>query len=251
MKIPVICARCGKRYEVDRAFAGKTGKCATCGARMTIPDEDQAASVGSSEPDAYQLDEGRDNEQSTSFTPIRGSDVLEEPHPRRRVKKRNPASSSRKPEDPARSHPAFSGRATLIGLASVVLILVIIAIVVPGTRLNIGRVLALAGLIVFVYGYGSGAYIAFTEDDLYGWLYLLLPPYAAYYFVSRWDDMSSRLVMLVLGLALLAGGGRLLEMEHPPPDAAASARAGVSVATQYSGRGELQQAITRTWAIEY
>jgi hypothetical protein len=38
-----------------------------------------------------------------------------------------------------------------------------------------------------------------------------LPPYAAYYFVSRWDEMSSRLVMLVVGLALLAGGGRLLE----------------------------------------
>ena len=35
--------------------------------------------------------------------------------------------------------------------------------------------------------------------------------------VSRWEDMSSRLVMLIVGLALLAGGGRLLEMERPPP----------------------------------
>ena len=74
---------------------------------------------------------------------------------------------------------------------------------------------ALAGLIVFLYGYGSGAYIAFTEDDLYGWLYLLFPPYAAYYFVSRWDEMSSRLVMLIVGLVLLAGGGRLLEDLRP------------------------------------
>ena len=66
-------------------------------------------------------------------------------------------------------------------------------------------------MIIFLYGYGSGAYIAFTEDGLYGWLYLIFPPYAAYYFVSRWDEMSSRLVMLFVGLALLAGGGRLLE----------------------------------------
>jgi hypothetical protein len=102
-------------------------------------------------------------------------------------------------------------------LACVAVVLAIIAIVVPGARLNVGRVIALAGLILFFYGYGSGAYIAFTEDDLYGWLYLLLPPYAAYYFASRWDEMSSRLVMLILGLALLAGGGRLLELERPPP----------------------------------
>ena len=93
--------------------------------------------------------------------------------------------------------------------------------------MNVGRVIALAGLILFVYGYGSGAYIAFTEDDLYGWLYLLFPPYAAYYFVSRWDEMSSRLVMLIVGLALLAGGGRLLEMERPStrPTTAAITRA--------------------------
>ena len=70
---------------------------------------------------------------------------------------------------------------------------------------------ALTGLILFIYGYGSGAYVAFTEDDLYGWLYLMFPPYAAYYFVSRWDEMMSRFVMLIVGLALLAGGGRLLE----------------------------------------
>ena len=83
--------------------------------------------------------------------------------------------------------------------------------------MNVGRAVALAGLIIFLYGYGSGAYIAFTEDDLYGWLYLIFPPYAAYYFVSRWDEMSSRLVMLIVGLAMLAGGGRLLETARALP----------------------------------
>jgi DNA-directed RNA polymerase subunit RPC12/RpoP len=219
MKIPVTCARCGKRYEVDATFAGKRGKCATCGERMTIPDEDQATSAPPAEPDSYQLDDARDSEQSTSFAPAQGSDGLEEPQPRRRVKKKNPRSSGRNGSDRARSHPALSTRATLIGLACAVVVLVSIAIFVPGARLNVGRAIALAGLILFFYGYGSGAYIAFTEDDLYGWLYLFFPPYAAYYYISRWEEMSSRLVMLILGLALLAGGGRLLEMERPPPAA--------------------------------
>ena len=37
---------------------------------------------------------------------------------------------------------------------------------------------------------------------------------AAYYHVSRWDEMRSRLVMVVVGLTLLAIGGRMLEANH-------------------------------------
>ena len=119
----------------------------------------------------------------------------------------------------------MSGRVTVIGLTCVAAALIILTVFVPGTRMNVGRAVALIGLILFVYGYVSGAYIAFTEDDLYGWLYLLFPPYAAYYFVSRWDEMSSRLVMLIVGLTLLSGGGMLLEMERPPPVAEKGATA--------------------------
>jgi hypothetical protein len=215
MKIPVTCESCGKRYEVDGAYAGKRGKCATCGARMTIPGEDHATSAPATEPDAYQLDLAHESEEPNFFTPARGSETLEDPPPRRRVKQRAPESSGTKRGGPASSPRPFWGRSTLIGLAGVVLVLVILAFLVPGTRTNVGRAVALVGLILFVYGYASGAYIAFTEDDLYGWLYLLFPPYAAYYFVSRWDEMSSRLAMLVVGLTLLTGGGRLLESERP------------------------------------
>ena len=38
-------------------------------------------------------------------------------------------------------------------------------------------------------GMRPAVYIAFTEDDLYGWLCLLFPFYAAYYVVSRWDEI--------------------------------------------------------------
>jgi DNA-directed RNA polymerase subunit RPC12/RpoP len=219
MKIPVTCARCGKEYAVDEAFAGKRGKCATCGERMTIPGEIQAASRPPSEPDAYELDQVHASEEPALFSPAQGSESLSGPPPRRRAKKRIRGSSGRKRDEAASSHPALRGRATLIGLICVAVVLVLLTVFIPETRMNIGRVVAVAGLILFVYGYGSGAYIAFTEDGLYGWLYLLLPPYAAYYVVSRWDEMSSRLVMIIVGLALLAGGGRLLET-GPTADAA-------------------------------
>ena len=225
MKIPVTCANCGKRYEVDGAYAGKRGKCAACGARMTIPNEDHTADSPPSEPEAYQLDDAHDNEQPNFFIPAQVSESLEEAPPRRRAKRNNAGISEPRRRKAVRSHPILSGSSTLIGLTGVALVLVIVALFVPGTRINIGRAIALAGLILFVYGYASGAYIAFTEDDLYGWLYLLFPPYAAYYFVSRWDEMSSRLVMLIVGLALLSGGGALLEMERPPPVAEKGAAA--------------------------
>jgi hypothetical protein len=92
-------------------------------------------------------------------------------------------------------------------------IVIFLATFVPVARVPIGIALALPGVLLCLYGFASGAYIAFTEDDLHGWLYLLFPFYAAYYLVSRWDDMSSRLIMVVLGLVLAGVGGRMLEGE--------------------------------------
>jgi hypothetical protein len=94
MKIPITCTRCGKRYEVDTAFAGKRGKCASCGERMTIPDNDQTA-PSQPESDAYQLDESHASEQATAFSPVKGIDDREDGQIRRRIKKRNSKSSPR------------------------------------------------------------------------------------------------------------------------------------------------------------
>ena len=74
--------------------------------------------------------------------------------------------------------------------------------------------LQLPGLLICLYGYATAIYIAFTEDDLHGWLCLLFPFYAAYYIVSRWDEMRSRVAMVVAGLTLLAVGGRFLESDR-------------------------------------
>jgi DNA-directed RNA polymerase subunit RPC12/RpoP len=215
MRIQITCARCGKRYEVDGAFAGKRGKCAACGARVMIPGDDQVVTPPSPEPDAYELDQQEDSAHSTSFTPALGSESPEVPRPLR-VKGRKPSSSSRTRSEPAGSSRAISGKQALMGLGCVLAAAGLIAVFAPGARASVGGAVALVGLILFAYGYASGAYIAFTEDDLYGWLYLIFPPFAAYYFVSRWDEMSSRLVMLIVGLTMLTGGGRMLEAARAP-----------------------------------
>ncbi|HEY2156445.1 MAG TPA: hypothetical protein VGH33_12495, partial [Isosphaeraceae bacterium] len=38
MPIPVAC-RCGKTFEVPDHFAGKSGRCKTCGQALMIPEE--------------------------------------------------------------------------------------------------------------------------------------------------------------------------------------------------------------------
>ena len=104
----------------------------------------------------------------------------------------------------------------------------LLAVFIPGIRVPLGVALALPGVLLCLYGYASGAYIAFTEDDFHGWLYLLVPFYAAYYLVSRWDDMLSRLIMVVVGLTLLGIGGRMLEAEVARAEAAKSEAAAKS-----------------------
>jgi DNA-directed RNA polymerase subunit RPC12/RpoP len=210
MKIPVTCTRCGKRYEVEQAHAGKSGTCASCGQRMTIPPKGEAPDESS----VYGLDETDDRAQPTTFTAARAGGSDEPSQKDRGVPKKTARRPGRRvgaSPMPARSSPLRSG---LVALACLLAVLVLVTAFVPATRPTVGRLIALGGLLVFLYGYGSGAYIAFTEDDLYGWLYVIFPPYAAYYFVSRWDEMSSRLLMVVVGLALVAGGGRLLEVEE-------------------------------------
>ena len=104
-------------------------------------------------------------------------------------------------------------------LAAIAVVLALVAVLVPGVRKPVGIALALPGLLVCLYGYATAVYIAFTEDDLYGWLFLLFPFYAAYYIVTRWDEMRSRVVMIVIGLTLLAIGGRFLEADRARAEA--------------------------------
>ena len=64
---------------------------------------------------------------------------------------------------------------------------------------------------MILVGYGAGAYGAFSEDFLYGVLYLVLPLYNAYYLVTRWDDLWKWFLCSTVGVGFVAVGTRLLE----------------------------------------
>jgi hypothetical protein len=225
MTTSVACAGCHRRYQVDDRFAGKTIKCAVCGQPMAIPVVETSPAPPQAFHGEYAL--GDDHEKEPSI--LRAA-------PERRKGDRADGGGREK----ARKQPKRSKRRTAVGeltkgllplpiisvcLAAVVVVLALVAEFVPSTRWAVGVALTVPGLLLCLYGYASGVYIAFTEDDFHGWLCLLFPFYAAYYLVSRWDDMSSRLIMVVVGLVLLGIGGRLLEAEFTKAAAAAAARA--------------------------
>ena len=66
------------------------------------------------------------------------------------------------------------------GIGSVV-ILAAVALLVPNGLLIVGCVLLVLGMLMVLAGYAAGAYGAFHEDFLYGFLYMVIPFYAAYY----------------------------------------------------------------------
>ena len=158
------------------------------------------------------------------FEPARSARKDEEPTGQGVARKKPRKRSKQKARQRRDSEGYFSHPVILISLAAVVVILALLGAFVPSVRWPVGVALTVPGLILCLYGYASGVYIAFTEDDFHGWLCLLFPFYAAYYLVSRWDDMSSRLIMVVVGLVLLGIGGRMLEVEFTRAAAAAESR---------------------------
>jgi hypothetical protein len=211
MKIPVTCSGCSRRYEVDPRYAGRIVNCAYCNQPMGIPNVEPVTPSPSPVHDEYGLGDPREPASSTyRAAPASRNENSEWRADRSRAKKK---ASGRPKRRRAQTKPAVSGPATFITLTALAILLIILAAFVPSTRKTVGVAVVVPGLLLFLYGYASGAYIAFTEDDLYLWLYILIPCYAAYYFVSRWDEMRSRLAMIVVGLILLSIGGRLLEAE--------------------------------------
>jgi hypothetical protein len=154
--------------------------------------------------------EAASERKPTSFqpSPVHRSEPMEHGRTPARKKRRKRSGVNRKQPQGFLMRPAVLLTAAAIGA-----VVTFAAVFVPAVRVPVGIALALPGALLCLYGYATGAYIAFTEDDLYGWLYLLFPFYAAYYLVSRWDEMHSRLIMVVGGLVLLGIGGRMLEGE--------------------------------------
>jgi hypothetical protein len=228
MTIPVACAGCHRRYEVDDRFVGRTVKCADCGRPLPIPVVQPSAALPPA-VDEYQLGDPHEVAPSTfQARPPRRKDQeatdrgMTREKPRKRSQKKGPA---RRTGDGLFSLPVI-----LISLAAVAVVLAFLAVFVPSARWAVGMAIALPGLVLCLYGYATGVYVAFTEDDLYGWLFLIFPFFAAYYLVTRWEEMSSRVIMIVAGLVLLAIGGRMLEAEFVRAAEAAAATRKADVA---------------------
>src|SRR5208337_3868253 len=68
---------------------------------------------------------------------------------------------------------------------------------------------ALGGILVPV-AYFAGAYGAFSEDALYGLLYITIPLYTAYYLVTRWEDLWIWVTCATVGVGLVLLGTEMV-----------------------------------------
>jgi hypothetical protein len=101
-------------------------------------------------------------------------------------------------------------RGALVGVLVLVLVLAAIALFVPGGKRMVGLTLVVAGGLTFLAGYLAGAYGAFSEDFLFGFLYLAVPFYTAYYIVTRGEDLWRWFIAMIVGTLILLTGVSLV-----------------------------------------
>ena len=207
MKVEFACPGCGAKFAAEASQAGKSAPCRRCGERVTVPrpkahpeDEDDGTLYDLAEPlpAARAVAVGE-----SSFVRARA-----DPDTPGRGGRPRPTSKARE----ARRHADVLDPIALLKksapyLAASVVLLAVVAAFAPHGPLIVGGAVAAVGFGLFAYGYATCVYIAFTEDSLYGILFLLFPFYAAYYVVSRWDDVWTRAALVLGGTALLTLGG--------------------------------------------
>jgi predicted Zn finger-like uncharacterized protein len=213
MKIPFACPSCAASGSVDAAAAGRSARCKHCGHRFTIP----IPGPDAAEPDVFPLEEPAEAgyavmgpDPDSAFAPARGLE------PAAAAPRRPKPSASRSPSRTAgrrRSRGAWPTRLAWVGGIAAVAIAAI-ALLAPNGVLIAACALMTVGCVMILVGFGVGAYGAFSEDFLYGFLYLVIPLYAAYYLVTRWDDlwvwfvcMTSGVGLVLLGIELARWGG--------------------------------------------
>ena len=91
-----------------------------------------------------------------------------------------------------------------------VLILSAVAFLAPHGIWLVGCILLAIGSILVPVAYFAGAYGAFSEDSLYGFLYILIPLYAGYYLVTRWEDLWIWIACATVGVGLVLIGTEMV-----------------------------------------
>jgi predicted Zn finger-like uncharacterized protein len=207
MKIPFACPSCATVGSVDASAAGKLARCKHCGHRFTI------SSPGAAEPEVYSLEEPGEGTTGVgdavmspapglAFVPARGD------KPAATLPRKSKRSASRlTTRTDHQREPRLAWRIWLtgVGVAAAIAIVAIALLAPSGVLIAACTVMALGGVMILV-GYGVGAYGAFGEDFLYGFLYLVIPLYTAYYMVTRWDDLWVWFVCMTMGVGLILLG---------------------------------------------
>jgi hypothetical protein len=102
------------------------------------------------------------------------------------------------------------------GGGALTLVLTGIALLAPHGTWLVGCILVAGGGILVPVAYLAGAYGAFSEDSLYGLLYILIPLYAAYYLVTRWEDLWVWMSCSTVGVGLVLIGTELVRWAGAP-----------------------------------
>jgi predicted Zn finger-like uncharacterized protein len=207
MKIPFSCPSCAAVGSVDASAAGKLARCKHCGHRFTI------SSPGAAEPEVYSLDEPAEGTTGvgeaimspapvSAFVPARGDKpATTSPRKWKRSASRLTTRTTYKPG----SRLAWRIWLTWVGVAAAIALAAIALLAPSGVLIAACTVMTLGGVMILL-GYGVGAYGAFREDFLYGFLYLVIPLYTAYYMVTRWDDLWVWFACMTMGVGLILLG---------------------------------------------
>jgi hypothetical protein len=144
--------------------------------------------------------------QESAFVPARGDELMDRTprQPKQRAASRSTprTASRRRSRFPWWTWLVRGGVVTAIALAAIVFL-------APNGTLIAGCTLMALGSALVLLGYAIGAYAAFREDFLYGFLYLVIPLYTAYYILTRWDDLWVWVACSTAGVALVWLGTEL------------------------------------------
>lgn len=210
MNVSFACPSCNASGSVDAVHIGKQVRCKHCGAHFAIPDPED------SQPDIYALEEpppqaprarSKKPAEDAVFVPARTDSRSEVDRPRRRERSVSgpTARKSRAGTSDSRWQTWF-----IWGCVALVLILTAVALLAPHGIWLVGCILMAIGCFLVPVAYLAGAYGAFSEDSLYGLLYLVIPLYAGYYLVTRWEDLWVWVICASVGVGLVLLGTEMV-----------------------------------------
>jgi hypothetical protein len=210
MDVSFACPSCGVKGTTRAVHIGRSVRCKHCDYHFTIPDPEAA------EPDVYALDEpghpvenlsAPARDEGAVFVPFQDRGAAD--RPRKAGPKRKPASKARQHSLHAASDFPWLAALPWSG-AALTVVLGLIALLVPHGTWLAGCVLLGLGSLMVLVGHLAGAFGAFSEDFVYGVLYLTIPLYTAYYIVTRWEDPWIWFACATAGVGLVLLGTELV-----------------------------------------